>query len=117
VTTAGSVDEYIAGFPPEVRIYLEEVRAAIHAGVGFDAEEKIRYEIAAVIIRPPYAIHFAGWKNHVGLYPVRRFDDDLEERVAPYRAQTDSLHFRYKDGMPTALITEISAAIAARHPG
>jgi uncharacterized protein YdhG (YjbR/CyaY superfamily) len=116
VTTAANIDEYIAAFAPDVRAHLEAVRTAVHAGVGFDAEEKIRYGIAAVMIRPPYAIHFAGWKKHVGLYPVARLDDDLEERVAPYRAETDSLHFLYADGMPTALITEISAAIAARHP-
>lgn len=42
--TAGPIDEYIAGFPPEVRTVLEEVRALIRASAP-DANETIRYAI------------------------------------------------------------------------
>jgi uncharacterized protein YdhG (YjbR/CyaY superfamily) len=120
VSTAANVDEYIAAFPPDVREHLTAVRMAIHAGLDGDAghvaEEKISYGIAAIEVRAPHAMFFAGWKKHVGLYPVGRLDDDLEQRVAPYRAGVDSVHFRYTDGMPLALITEIAATMAARHP-
>src|SRR6185436_14053982 len=77
-----TVDEYLATFPDDVRAVLERVRAAIHAGVP-DGEERMRYGIAAVMLGGRYAIHFAGWKHHVGLYPVPRFDGALEDEIAP----------------------------------
>ena len=108
-----SVDEYVASFPPEVRDVLERVRAAIHAGVP-DADEKVRYGIAAVMLGGRYAIHFAGWKHHVGLYPVPTFDGPLEAEVAPFRVEKDSLNFPYSKPVPYDLITRLSAEIARR---
>ena len=105
-----TVDEYLATFPDGVRDVLERVRAAIHAGVP-DGEEKMRYGIAAVMLGGRYAIHFAGWKHHVGLYPVPRFDGPLEDEVAPFRAKTDSVNFPYASPVPYDLITRVSAGI------
>ena len=109
----GTVDDYLATFPDDVRDVLEEVRAAIHAGVP-DGEEKMRYGIAAVMLGGRYAIHFAGWKHHVGLYPVPRFAGELEAEVAPFRANTDSVNFPYAKPVPYDLITRISAAIVTQ---
>ena len=111
-----TVDEYIGSFPPDVQEVLEQVRQAIHAGVP-DAVEKIRYDIAAVMLTPTRAIHFAGWKKHVGLYPVPRFEGELEEAIAPYRAAKDSANFLYARPIPYELIERIARAIAARHSG
>ncbi|TYL53768.1 iron chaperone [Agromyces mariniharenae] len=105
-----TVDEYLATFPDDVRDVLEQVRAAIHAGVP-DGEEKVRYGIAAVMLGGRYAIHFAGWKHHVGLYPVPRFDGALEDEIAPFRAKTDSVNFSYAKPVPYELITRVSAQI------
>jgi uncharacterized protein YdhG (YjbR/CyaY superfamily) len=111
-----TVDEYIASFPPEAQEVLERVRAAIHAAVP-DAHEKIRYDIAAVMVDATHAIHFAGWKKHVGLYPVPRFEGALEEEIAPYRAAKDSANFLYARPIPYDLIGRVAAAVAARYAG
>ena len=105
-----NVDEYVASFPPDVRDVLEHVRAAIHAGVPH-GEEKVRYGIAAVMLGGRYAIHFAGWKHHVGLYPVPELDEPLEAEVAPFRSKNDSVNFPYAKPVPYDLITRMSAAI------
>lgn len=110
---AETVDAYVASFPPEVRAVLERVRAAIRAGVP-DADEKVRYGMAAFMLGGRYAIHFAGWKQHVGLYPIPVFDAGLEAEIAPYRAKKDSVNFRYADPIPYDLITRVSAEIARR---
>ncbi len=110
-----NVDEYIASFPPDVRDVLEHVRAAIHAGVP-DGDEKVRYGIAAVMLGGRYAIHFAGWKHHVGLYPVPRFDGPLEAEVAPFRVKIDSVNFPYAKPVPYDLITRMSAEIVRLRP-
>lgn len=105
-----SVDEYVASFPPEIRDVLERVRVAIHAGVP-DGEEKVRYGMGAVMLGGRYAIHFAGWKHHVGLYPVPAFDDPLEQEVAPYRSKKDTVNFPYSKPVPFDLITRMAEEI------
>lgn len=106
----GSVDAYVASFPEPVRGILERARAAIRAGVP-RAEETVRYDMAAFMLGGRYAIHFAGWKQHLGLYPVPEFDGPLEAEVAPYRSGKDSVRFRYRDPLPEELITRIAAEI------
>jgi uncharacterized protein YdhG (YjbR/CyaY superfamily) len=109
-TAPETVDEYVASFPPEVREVLEQVRAAIHAGVP-GGEEKVRYGMGAVMLGGRYAIHFAGWKHHVGLYPVPAFDDSLEQEVAPYRSKKDTVNFPYAKPVPYELITRMAEEI------
>lgn len=105
-----TVDDYVASFPPQVREVLERVRAAIHAGVP-GGEEKVRYGMGAVMLGGRYAIHFAGWKRHVGLYPVPAFDGPLEAEVAPHRSKKDTVNFPYAKPVPYDLITRMSREI------
>jgi len=112
--TAQQIDEYIAGFTPETQAILVEVRAAIHRGVP-SGEEKIRYDMPAVMLGPRYAIHFAGWKKHVGIYPVSVLSDELEHELAPYRAAKDSLNFVYTKPVPYDLIERVAAALSEKH--
>lgn len=108
------VDDYIARFDADVQPILRGVRAAIHAGVP-GASERIRYGMPAVMLDEHYALHFAGWKNHVGLYPVPRGGDDFEAAIAEYRAAEDSVNFLYSKPIPFALVTRIAElAVAAR---
>jgi uncharacterized protein YdhG (YjbR/CyaY superfamily) len=107
-----TVDEYLAGFDPEVREKLERVRAAIHAGAP-GADETVRYNMPAVMLGGRYAVHFAGWKKHIGLYPVPTLPGGLEERVAPLRSGTDSVNLPLKNPIDYELVTEITAAIVA----
>ena len=109
-----SVDAYVQGFPDEPRAVLEQVRAALRRAVP-DGEEKIRYGMPAIMFADRYGLHFAGWKKHVGLYPVGELDPDLEAEVAPHRAKKDTVQFFYKDPVPYDLIERIARALAARH--
>jgi len=108
--SAQTVDEYIAGFPPEVAERLRAVRAAIRAEIP-DAEERMRYQIAAFMLGGRYALHFAGWKKHIGLYPVPRLPEPLESEVTPHRQAKDSLAFLHKEPLPVELISRIARAI------
>jgi uncharacterized protein YdhG (YjbR/CyaY superfamily) len=108
-----AVDDYIEGFPAEQQDLLRQVRAAIHRGVP-DADEKIRYGMPAVMLGRRYAIHFAGWKNHIGRYAVPSLDEPLETAIAPYRNK-DALVFRWSEPVPFDVIERVSAAIAALH--
>lgn len=111
-----SVTAYLDGFSAEQRGVLEQVRAAILRAVP-GGEEKIRYGMPAVMFADRYGLHFAGWKKHVGLYPVGELDPDLEAEVAPHRTTKDTVRFFYKDPVPYDLVERIARALAARHAG
>jgi uncharacterized protein YdhG (YjbR/CyaY superfamily) len=113
MASPANVNEYLANFAPERQAVLRSIREAIHRGVP-DADEKIRYGMPAVILGGRYAIHFAGWKKHIGLYPVPQFDEPLESEVAPHRSDKDSVTFPWSDPVPLDLIERIAAAIADR---
>ena len=110
------MDEYIAGFPPEVAERLQRIRevivAEVAAAAGTRPTEKIRYGIAAVMLGGRYALHYAGWKKHIGLYPVPRLAA-LEAELAPYRSQKDTLVLPHAKPIPYALIGRVTAAIVA----
>jgi uncharacterized protein YdhG (YjbR/CyaY superfamily) len=112
------VDAYLAEFPDAQREVLQQVRRAIGDAVPGGAE-KIRYGMPAVMLAGDdgrYALHFAGWKQHLALYPVPRFTDadpELEADVAPFRTKTDTVSFPWKTGVPIALIGRIARASAA----
>ncbi|QSQ22434.1 DUF1801 domain-containing protein [Pyxidicoccus parkwayensis] len=105
-----TVDEYIASFPEDVQRILTKVRKAIRSNVP-GGEEKIRYGMPAVMLGGRYAVHFAGWKHHVGLYPVPRLDEALEAELAPHRAAKDSVNFPYAKPIPYELIGRVTASI------
>ena len=112
MSRSAKVDEYIAELPPEAADILERVRGAIHAGIP-DGEERIRYGMPAVMLDDRYALHFAGWKKHVGLYPVPHSSEPIEAEIAPFRAAKDSVNFVYAREIPYDLITRIAVFAAA----
>lgn len=115
MVTPATVDEYVAGFPPEVRERLQRIRFEIvsHVGLpdGEPPEEKMRYGIAAVMFSGRYALHFAGWKKHIGLYPVPRLPEPLESEIAPYRAEKDTVAFPHAKDVPYDLVGRVAAEI------
>jgi len=113
VPPAASVDDYIAGFPPDVQSILQQVRQAIHSAVP-EPVEKIRYGMPAVMLGGRYAVHFAAWKKHIGLYPIPTLEEPLEAEIAPFRAAKDSVNFPYSTPIPYDLIRRVTAAIVAR---
>ena len=101
-----SVGEYVATFPEETQKLLEEVRATVQA-VAPDASEKIRYRIGAFELHGKYLIHFAGWKNHISIYPVPAGSDAFNKKVARYVAGKGTLKFPLDEPLPKRLISQI----------
>ena len=116
--TPATVDAYLSGVEPAVAERLRRVRAeivdAVAAATGGPPEEKIRYGMPAVMLGGRYALHYAGWKKHIGLYPVPVFDDPLESEVASHRAEKDSVVFPHTAELPYDLVGRIAAEIAAQ---
>jgi uncharacterized protein YdhG (YjbR/CyaY superfamily) len=121
MTAPADVEEYLAALPEDHRATLQSVREAIHRGVtavtGAPVEEKIRYGMPAVLLGGRYALHFAGWKKHLGLYPVATLSARLEEQVAPLRSGADSVTIPWGSPVPLDLIEAVAAELAGQRSG
>jgi uncharacterized protein YdhG (YjbR/CyaY superfamily) len=94
-----TVDEYIASYPEDVQVILAKVRKAIRKVLPA-ADEKIKYGMPALMLDSRNAVYFAAWKRHIGLYPIYRSDDPIEEELAPYRDANDTLKFPLNQPIP-----------------
>lgn len=101
-----SVEDYLDSLDPEVRSVLEEVRATIHGAVP-DGEDAISYNIPTLKIGERRIVHYAGWKQHISLYPAPD-DEDLQTELAPYAAGKGTLKFPLDQPLPHALIARIA---------
>ena len=100
-----TIDEYIAGFPPEVQQLLEQVRATIKAAAP-DAEEAIKYAIPTFVLNGNL-VHFAAYKNHIGFYPTPNGTAAFQAELSGYKSGKGSAQFPIHEPMPLGLITKI----------
>ena len=101
-----NIDEYIASFPPEIQTILEKVRSTIRKAVP-EAQEKISYQIPTFTLKGNL-IHFAAFKNHIGLYPPVKGDEKLKAEIAPYQNERGNLKFPLDEPIPYKLIGRIA---------
>ena len=104
-TKPNNIDEYIAGFPKDVQKILEQVRAIIKKEVP-EAEEAIKYAIPTFMLNGNL-IHFAAFKNHIGLYPTPAGTEAFEKELSVYKAGKGSVQFPLDQPMPFDLIKKI----------
>lgn len=108
-----SIDAYIKAQVDPGRAYAEELRALIKSAAP-KCDEAIKYNMPAFQIGGKSFLYFAVWKKHVGLYPVYRGDSAFEAKLTPYRAEKDTVQFKYDAPLPKMLIKAIARAQAAR---
>jgi uncharacterized protein YdhG (YjbR/CyaY superfamily) len=111
-----SVDNYIGGFPDDVQVVLEKIRATIRRAVPRSAE-KISYKIPTVMLDGKYLVYYAAWKNHIAVYPVPAGDEVFERALAPYRAAKGTLRFPLAEPIPYGLIGRVAKQLAAARKG
>lgn len=106
IQKSGSIDEYIAGFPTETQKVLEQVRAIIKKESP-NAEETISYAIPAFNLNKHNLVYFAGYKNHISLYPVPKGSEAFEKEIAKYKSGKGTMQFQLDKPLPLGLITKI----------
>jgi uncharacterized protein YdhG (YjbR/CyaY superfamily) len=102
---AETIDDYVAAFSPEVRAILEKIRRTIGTAAP-DAEEAISYRMPT-FKQDGVLVHFAAFKNHIGLYPPIRGDAGLEKAISPYAGEKGNLRFPLDRPIPYDLIERI----------
>src|SRR5688572_23509163 len=102
-----NIDDYIAGFPEHTRKGLEQIRATIKKAAP-NAEEAISYGIPTFNLNGHYLIYFAGYKKHIGVYPVPSGNKTFEKDFAPYNTSgKGTIQFPLDKPVPISLVTKI----------
>ena len=96
----------IAAQPEGVQQYLKEVRDALRAALP-EAEERISWSMPTYWKRHNI-IQFAGFKNHVGLYPGPEAVQEFSERLKEYKTSKGTIQLPYGSPVPAELISDIA---------
>lgn len=99
------IDEYISGFPPDIRVILEKIRVTIKSAAP-DAVETIKYQMPAFTFHGNL-VYFSAFKKHIGFYPPVHGDGQLKRELAKYEGPKKSLKFPLDQPIPYGLIARI----------
>ena len=107
MTAYKTIDEYIAQFPKDVQVILQNIRKTIQKAAP-DATEVISYAIPTFKLNGKNLVHFAAYKNHIGFYPgseaIGVFVDDFKD----YKVSRGTVQFPLDKPIPYQLIEKIT---------
>lgn len=103
MTKPANIDEYIAGFSPEIQTILEKLRATVNQAAP-DAVEIISYGMPAFKLHGKILLYFAAHTNHIGLYPMAATIVHFNPKLADYKISKGTVQFRYNQPLPIELI-------------
>ena len=104
-TAPRTIDEYIAGFPPEIQALLEKIRATVRRAAP-EAEETISYRMPTFRLHGNL-VHFAAFKKHIGFYPTPTGTEKFRHALSVYKGAKGSVLFPLDEPIPFALISKL----------
>lgn len=102
---AKSIEEYIADFPKDVQVILEQMRAIIKKAAP-EAKETINYAIPTFTLNGNL-VHFAAFKNHIGFYATPTGNEAFKKELSAYKVGRGSIQFPIDEPLPVTLITKM----------
>ncbi len=102
------VDSVIAAAEPRARSVLRRIRALVRKAAP-DAQEVISYGMPSFRGRR-IIIHYAAFRDHVGIFPPLRDEPALQKALAPYAGPKGNLRFPLDEPMPWPLIERLVKA-------
>ena len=100
-----TIDEYIQAFPKNVQEKLESIRRLIRE-LAPEATEKISYQMPTFYLKGNL-VHFAAYKNHIGLYPTTNGISAFQKELSKYKSGKGSAQFPMDEALPLELIKKI----------
>ena len=101
-----SIDDYMDQFPPEVVAILETIRFRIEEAAP-GAQQTIKYGMPTFMLMGRNLVHYAAFKNHIGLYPTPSGTEEFKEEIAGYKSGKGSIQFPLDKPIPYDLIRRI----------
>jgi uncharacterized protein YdhG (YjbR/CyaY superfamily) len=102
-----TIDEYISTFPSQIRDVLERIRQTIQKAVP-EATETISYDMPTFDLNGEHLVFFAGWKQHISLYPLPAGDEAFQQRILPYKEERSTLRFPLARPIPYDLVEQVA---------
>ncbi|WP_291089870.1 DUF1801 domain-containing protein [Empedobacter sp. UBA7494] len=100
-----TIDEYILGFDQAKQEILENIRKIIHETVP-RATETINYKMPTFRLNGN-VIHFAMFKNHVGIYPGAETIEHFQNNLTDYKTSKGAIQLPLDKVLPKKLLREI----------
>ena len=104
-TVPRNIDDYIAGFPPDVQEKLQRIRTTIREAAP-DAKEAIAYRMPTFRLEGNL-VHFAAYKNHIGVYPTPSGIEAFRNELSGFKTSKGAIQFPLNRPVPYDLIREI----------
>ncbi|MCL2111340.1 MAG: DUF1801 domain-containing protein [Clostridiales bacterium] len=101
-----TIDDYIAAQPEDVRPILAKIRETIRAAVP-NATEKISWNMPT-FHQGENLIHFAAFKNHIGLYPGSEAIAVFANRLAGYKTSKGAVQLPIDKSIDYALVKDLT---------
>ena len=100
-----TVDAYIAMFPKDVQVILEEMRQAIREAAP-QAQETISYRMPA-FKQNGILVWFAAHKSHIGFYPRVSAIEAFKEELRDYQVTKGTVKFFLDKPIPYDLVKKM----------
>jgi len=100
-----STDEYIASFPENVQVVLEQLRQAIKEAAP-EATEAISYQIPA-LKQNGVLVWFAALTKHISFSPKISGIEAFKKQLSPYQTGKGTIQFSINELIPLNLVKEI----------
>jgi uncharacterized protein YdhG (YjbR/CyaY superfamily) len=108
--TAEKIRVYLAAQPPHTRAVLRRIRAIIRATAP-RAVEAFSYGIPGFRLEGRTFVWYAGWKQHVSLYPIgdaiRR---ELGDQIKDYPTSKGTIRFPLDAPLPLPIVKRLVKA-------
>jgi len=110
-----TLDEYISAFPEDIQATLEKMRQAIHKAAP-EAVETMSYGIPTFDLNGKHLVFFAGWKQHISLYPLPAGDEAFQQAIAHYKRAKGTIQFPLDKPLPGDLVVQIVTLLVMEKP-
>jgi len=100
-----TVDEYIASFPKQIQVLLNQLREVIKKTAP-KADEVISYSMPAYK-QNGILVYFAANKNHIGFYPTASPIKIFKEDLSNFKTSKGAIQFPFDKPLPITLIKKI----------
>lgn len=101
-----TVEEYIALFSEDLQQRLRVIQKTIKYIVPH-AIEKISYGIPTIVYNKKMLMHYAAYKDHIGIYALPEANEAFKEELINYKIGKRSIQFPHSEPLPIALIEKI----------
>lgn len=100
-------EDYFADFDKGTSKKLEQIRTEIKNEIP-ELEECIRYAMPTFTFRNKNLIHFAAYKNHIGIYPGSEAIVAFEKELKNYKTSKGAIQILLISELPLELIRNIA---------